>query len=517
MGTETFESGVAQGHSFTNYISDNNATYEVDGTKTAVCNRNGCNETDTITDNGSKLQSYFGFNLGYTVNNRKAYIKVCSTTKTIYFPDEIVLKGNSTYKVYKDIGCENELKGKELVLENVGENKCYILATVNGEDTLYHVTIYLRTKYTVNFITNNNTTIESQVIEEDSLAIEPTIIPTRDGYTFNGWDYDFTTPITESTTVNDNWTANTDTKYTVNYYLQNIENDNYTLAYSDKLEGTTDTTATAVIKYYENFTYNEGYSKNVLSGNINGNGSSVLSVYYARDTYTVTFNGNGGELTNGELTQKIKYGGSATAPTFRKSGYELNGFDKTLNNITANVTITAFWKIKQYTLTIVFDNGEEDLVITQDYNTEINTTIKTPQRGGYKFLGWNETIPTVMPPYNNTITAKWGQILKYLTTGEITGLTSYGRCLSHVVIPNEINGIKITRIGNYAFAAYDSLESIVIPDSVTSIGYHAISGTDSLKKIYYRGTYRQWLAIDIDSEWNYESGYYTTTFNYMGD
>ena len=81
-------------HSFTNYISDNNATYEVDGTKTAVCNRNGCNETDTITDNGSKLQSYFGFNLGYTINSRKAYIKVCSTTKTIYFPDEIVLKGN---------------------------------------------------------------------------------------------------------------------------------------------------------------------------------------------------------------------------------------------------------------------------------------------------------------------------------------------------------------------------------------------------------------------------------------
>ncbi len=59
-GTETFKSGVAQGHSFTNYISDNNATCEVDGTKTAVCNRNGCNKTDTITDVNSKLGHSYG-------------------------------------------------------------------------------------------------------------------------------------------------------------------------------------------------------------------------------------------------------------------------------------------------------------------------------------------------------------------------------------------------------------------------------------------------------------------------
>ncbi|MBQ9125355.1 MAG: hypothetical protein IJY13_01705, partial [Clostridia bacterium] len=42
------------GHSFTNYVSDNNATCTADGTKTAHCD-NGCGETDTITDEGSKL------------------------------------------------------------------------------------------------------------------------------------------------------------------------------------------------------------------------------------------------------------------------------------------------------------------------------------------------------------------------------------------------------------------------------------------------------------------------------
>ena len=41
------------GHSFKKYVSDNNATTEKDGTKTAKCER--CNATDTITDVGSKL------------------------------------------------------------------------------------------------------------------------------------------------------------------------------------------------------------------------------------------------------------------------------------------------------------------------------------------------------------------------------------------------------------------------------------------------------------------------------
>ncbi|MBQ3116095.1 MAG: leucine-rich repeat domain-containing protein [Clostridia bacterium] len=42
-------------HTFTKYYSDKNATYESDGTKTANCD-NGCGETDTIVDVGSKLE-----------------------------------------------------------------------------------------------------------------------------------------------------------------------------------------------------------------------------------------------------------------------------------------------------------------------------------------------------------------------------------------------------------------------------------------------------------------------------
>ena len=42
----------ATGHSFTEYESNNDATCELDGTKTALCD-NGCGEQDTVTDEGS--------------------------------------------------------------------------------------------------------------------------------------------------------------------------------------------------------------------------------------------------------------------------------------------------------------------------------------------------------------------------------------------------------------------------------------------------------------------------------
>ena len=48
------EDEAAFGHSFTNYVSQNNATCTKDGTKIATCD-NGCGTEDEITDEGTKL------------------------------------------------------------------------------------------------------------------------------------------------------------------------------------------------------------------------------------------------------------------------------------------------------------------------------------------------------------------------------------------------------------------------------------------------------------------------------
>lgn len=57
---QVFE-GTKLGHSFTNYVPNNDATCMKDGTETATCDREGCGATDTRTVAGSKLEhDFFG-------------------------------------------------------------------------------------------------------------------------------------------------------------------------------------------------------------------------------------------------------------------------------------------------------------------------------------------------------------------------------------------------------------------------------------------------------------------------
>ncbi len=57
----------ALGHEFINYVSNNDATEDTDGTATASCSRSGCNEKDTKIDIGSRLNHTHNFIKGETV------------------------------------------------------------------------------------------------------------------------------------------------------------------------------------------------------------------------------------------------------------------------------------------------------------------------------------------------------------------------------------------------------------------------------------------------------------------
>ncbi len=63
-----FPYGEILNHSFTNYISDENATYTEDGTKTAICDREGCGEPDTVVDENSALLIFKTYSNGYSVS-----------------------------------------------------------------------------------------------------------------------------------------------------------------------------------------------------------------------------------------------------------------------------------------------------------------------------------------------------------------------------------------------------------------------------------------------------------------
>ena len=60
--------------------------------------------------------------------------------------------------------------------------------------------------------------------------------------------------------------------------------------------------------------------------------------------YTVIFDLNGGTRTGGgELAQTVESGGSAIAPTVTRDGYTFSGWNRSLDNITADVAIMVQW------------------------------------------------------------------------------------------------------------------------------------------------------------------------------
>ena len=144
-----------------------------------------------------------------------------------------------------------------------------------------------------------------------STAKFPTI-PTHAGYTGK---YDQTTDIaniTANKTVTATYTANTNTKYVVEHYKQNADG-TYPTTASDKEEktGTTDTTATATAKSYDGFSYTSSAAGTVTSGNIAGDGTLVLKLYYARNTYKLTYESNSGSAVS---DSSALYGAAVAKP-----------------------------------------------------------------------------------------------------------------------------------------------------------------------------------------------------------
>lgn len=85
---------------------------------------------------------------------------------------------------------------------------------------------------------------------------------------------------------------------------------------------------------------------------------------------------------------------------------------------------------------------------------------------------------------------QWG------TTGAHASQSIFRYCasLKNIVVPD---GTKI--LAMYVFDGCTSLSSITLPSSITMIDYHAFAGCTALKDVYYKGTEKQWNAIDIGS------------------
>ena len=120
------------------------------------------------------------------------------------------------------------------------------------------------------------------------------------------------------------------------------------------------------------------------------------------NTYAVVFKNWDGTTLK---TQTVNHGTSASAPANpSRTGYDFTGWDKAFNNVMANLTVTAQYAIKSYT--VVFKNWDGTVLKTQTVNYGANATAPaTPSRTGYTFSGWDASFNNVTN--NITVTAQF--------------------------------------------------------------------------------------------------------------
>lgn len=129
--------------------------------------------------------------------------------------------------------------------------------------------------------------------------------PTKPGYSFNGWDPELpATMPAESATHKATWKVGT-TSYTVVYWYENANDNGYSYVADQKVNAqpgisvSSDDYKDANFnnKDAKHFTYNANKAETVT---VAGDGSTILNVYFTRNTYTLTFKGGQKTLTCGK-------------------------------------------------------------------------------------------------------------------------------------------------------------------------------------------------------------------------
>ena len=426
----------------------------------------------------------------FDISGDSAHGKVPNFHSVFMFEDEILINGDSTYAVYSDKECTNEIPSKIINLA-VGDNTYYVAASRGSEKKVFTVTVRRRPIYTVELnygygVWDEDSQIyeekiEILQIEEDETLTSPEVIE-RHGYNFKGW---------------------------------------------------------------------QDADKNAVTFPLKITKDMQLTAIYEGIKVTATLDVNGGEpLQKTEYT--LTYGSTFTLRVPEREGYRFvgwayytggegefqpatNGSGISYSNIgfTEDVTLFALWRARQYNLSIARDDTYEDggnITIIESGNSfeesfsgyiycGAQLTFVEETKPGYEFIGWYEGEELLsaeaeyvftMPARDVTVAARWqlgeGMELFYFDsylTGEchITGIKD--NTTAELVIPDYVTHISgladcanltsvtfaegsvLQNIDGNAFSGCILLERITIPASVTYVGNNAFANCTSLEQAVF--------------------------------
>lgn len=152
--------------------------------------------------------------------------------------------------------------------------------------------------------------------------------PTKPGYDFDGWyngntQFAFDSILDTDLILKAHWAEKKNVQYTVIHRLENADDNNYSYKESETKTGTAGAQTNATAKDTKRVEDYKGFTaQTITQETINGDGSTIVNVYYKRNVYTVKFYSysrlfsSSKEYTNLRITAKYGANISDKWPTY---------------------------------------------------------------------------------------------------------------------------------------------------------------------------------------------------------
>lgn len=396
---------------------------------------------------------------------------------------------------------------------------CFVLSV--GIFTACDTETEVPKKYTISFYDGDELvdTIETYGNEEISMPAAPK----KEGFTFKGWFSDkgiWKDELTKDTFVGQVLTEDVNvyayylenetpvaSEYTITFYIDGEAVDSIETSGNERL-----TLPAAPEKddhtfegwFFDNGTWQERLTANTYEETPLTEDVSVYA-YYKKiggsepeqpQEYTVIFEVDHGTPIAPITTSRIDEEPQTTRDGYTFAGwYKDGGFVKKAvfpYDVTEDQTLYAKWEKNKYTVRFDTDDGTyvSDMIVSV-----IDRSPETT-KDGYEFEGWytDKTFSNKISfPYevteDLTLYAKWTQsgsekiVFSVDANGVLTGVSGLSGSDITVEIPSEVNGITVTEIGKDVFKDNKNVGRLIIPDSVTKLGYRMCSGCTALSEV----------------------------------
>ena len=343
--------------------------------------------------------------------------------------------------------------------------------------------------YTVTFVDRDGTVLSSQAVEHGSAATAPTE-PTRTGYTFISWDKAF-----------DEVTGNLTVKavYEINTYTTTYDLDGGTVSPTNPASYTVETPAftlnnpTKTGYTFAGWTGANGTTpQTAVSVSVGSTGDRNYVANWTLNTYTVTFDANGGTVSSESGTTGEDWT-LAELPTPTRTGYTFDGWYHLGTQVTTSTifsehtTIYALWTLNTYTVTFVDHDGMQLWHEMVDHGSTA-TAPTAPTREGYIFTNWDVAFDNVTSDL--IVTAVYEESVPILP---------HKIANSNMLMPTR-NGITLTAKTNATISVYN-LSGKLISRQNYNPGNHSISLGHLPKGMYSvkasHGSEKQILRVPV--------------------